>query len=81
MDVNTGHLVADIDMVAELDRHKYTKVPKHLHPEAERALAGQHEVTVNPNTAANLAAWATNQRKKSRTRAKLAKKSRKANRK
>lgn len=80
MDVNTGRLVADIDFIAESERHRFTRVPDLLVAQAEKELAGQREVIVNMRRKNELVRWAKGQKDKNRARAKLAKKSRARNR-
>ena len=80
MDVNRSHLVADINSMPEEMRSLFTPVPKHLQAEAERELAGRSEAHVNPNKKLALNTWAAKKRKSNRTKAKLAKTSRKKNR-
>lgn len=80
MDVNRGHIVADINEVEEKLRHRYTPIPDDLRAEAEDALDGEREAYINPNRAKKLAAWAANTRKTNRARNKLAKASRARNR-
>jgi hypothetical protein len=81
MDVNSGRIVEDIESLPIDVRKLFTPVPEHLRGDAENALAGRSEVTVNLNEQNNLTAWAANVRKKQRTRTKIAKQSRKRNRK
>jgi hypothetical protein len=80
MDAGTNHLVADLNSLKLEDRARYSRLPKHLQAEAERELAGRPDVYVNPNKQTALAQWAAKQRKKNRTRAKIARSSRKRNR-
>lgn len=80
MEVNTGHLVRDLNSVPEEKRHLYTPIPAALFAEADRELDGLDETYVNPNRAVALAAWANNRKRKGRAKAKLAKASRKRNR-
>ena len=81
MDPNTGHLVSNINDLPEDVREKYKRLTGLLADEARDALAGERETYINLNARTNLAKWAANQRKKQRTRNKLAKKSRARNRK
>jgi hypothetical protein len=81
MDVNSGRLVADIELVDASERDRFKRLPAHLVEDAVRALAGREETTINLNAQSNLASWAANVRKKNRTRAKMAKRSRARNRK
>lgn len=81
MDCNSGRLVADIDQVPKEIRDQFTPVPKHLHAEALRRLAGQQEVIVSPAEQSRLSTWAAKKRAKARKKNKLAKRSRKASRK
>lgn len=80
MDVNTGHLVRDLNSVPAERRHLYTAVPDALKDEAAHELDGRDETYVNPKRAAALSEWANKQKRKNRARAKLAKASRKRNR-
>ena len=81
MNPNTGHLVADLNAVPVAERDEYQKLPKGLERDARAALGDKREVQINLEQRSNLASWAKNQRKKNRTRAKIAKKARKAGRK
>lgn len=81
MDVNSGRIVQNIEDLPESMRALFTPVPKRLQNFAQQALGGNREVTINLNEQNNLTAWAANVRKKQRTRAKIAKQSRKRNRK
>jgi hypothetical protein len=80
MNPDTGHLVADLSELKENVRKDYRSVPAPLRNEASRALAGKRETTINLNAQTNLAQWAANERKKNRSRARIAKKSRARNR-
>ena len=84
MDVNSGHLVADIESVNEAERSKYTKVPKHLEDEAREALTQNgltlNDIIVNLKGRSNLAEWANKKRTKARIRRKISKASRLKNR-
>ena len=81
MNPNTGHLVADLNSVPAAERDQYQKIPEALERDAEAELKGKREVQINLAHRSNLAQWAKNERKKNRTRAKIAKKARKAGRK
>lgn len=81
MDCSRNHLVADINNVPPELRDRYTPVPQSLALEAERELAGKPETYVNPNRVTALTQWAGNRKRKERKRAKLAKASRRRNRK
>lgn len=75
MNVNTGHLI-DFETYSEmLSAEEYTPVPKELQVAAEKKLAGKHEAVVSLTSGGKLSNWAKAQR-----RNKLAKQSRKRNR-
>jgi hypothetical protein len=81
MDVGRNHLVADIESVPEKMRGRYTEVPEALREAAKEELAGRPDVFVSPAKQSELVDWARNKRKKLRAKAKVAKQSRKRNRK
>ncbi len=81
MDTSNGHIVEDIELVDEKDKAKYTQIPSELHSEAAEFLkknSGYGYYNLTGNTA--LAEWARAQKAKSRSKNKMAKASRKANR-
>lgn len=80
MDINSGHVVADINQVPEIKRHLYTQIPPQLQEQANRELDGRDSTYINLNRATALADWANKKKRKNRAKAKLAKASRKRNR-
>lgn len=81
MDTSNGHLVTNMLSVDESLQPKYTPVPKHLEEYAAFALHGRQETTIDLARDSELARWASGVRKRNRAKAKMAKQSRKANRK
>jgi hypothetical protein len=74
MNVDTGHLVADIGRVARENRAAYDAVPPSLAGDARRVLAGRAEAYINPREATPLSAWAKKRRKERRKAEKAARK-------
>ena len=81
MDTRNGNLYADINDAPEDAREFLRKVPKNLHDAARVFLGNDQVKAIPPNMANNLGKWAKNMRNKNRIRAKIAKRSRKGNRK
>ena len=80
MDTSTGHLVANIGLLAEEDKSKYTEVPEELTTEAKAALGENLDTFIDLKNKSNLALWARKTSVKRRKAAKIAKASRKRNR-
>jgi hypothetical protein len=83
MDVNSGHLITDeaYREMQDFQQRNYTPVPKELQSAAEKKLADKTEAMVSLTSGGKLSKWASEQRKnKRKSRAKIAKQSRKQNR-
>ena len=83
MNVNTGHLITPEMFQAMQDSQQkdYMQVPQELQSAAEKKLAGKPEATVSLASGGKLAKWASEQRKsKRKSRSKIARESRKRNR-
>lgn len=84
MNVETGHLVENIDDVDEEDRGDYEPVPPELQEEARIKLAGGKEVHVQLDRRdSKLAKWARKRRrdkKRAKRKARIARESRRRNR-
>ncbi len=82
MDPRSGELVRDINSIPEDQRHRFEIVPRNLRAEAMTALEGRDRTVVNLKEASPLAVWASRMRVKQRRNAnKIAKASRRKNRK
>jgi hypothetical protein len=79
MDVDTNHLVADINEVPVEKRDKYSSMPRNMRRHAMKELNGKSQAFVDPGLRSPLALWAQNKRKQ-KAKAKIAKASRKRNR-
>ena len=82
MNVETGHLVSDINDVEEPLRDQYERIPAELEEDATRELAGKREVHVAlARRDSKLSKWARKRRAdKKRRRNAIAKASRRRNR-
>lgn len=82
MNVETGHLVSDINDVDETLRDQYERLQGKLAIAAEKELAGRSETVVDVKRGKSpLAKWARKRRRdKKRARAAIAKASRRRNR-
>lgn len=80
MNPETGHLVADMRLLDTSTLPQYQPIPFHLRVHAEKTLDGRAETCVNVNAQNALSDWARKRKAKSRTRATIAKRSRKASR-
>lgn len=82
MDTRSGHIVEDIDEVAEDKKKNYTPIPEDLKAEASAFLnANSAHPYFNLRGNGLLAQWAKTQRTKNRAKNKASRASRKANRK
>lgn len=84
MNVNTGHLITSemFQALQESQQRDYALVPQELESAAEKKLAGKPEAMVSLNSGGKLSKWASEQRRsKRKSRSKIAKQSRKRNRK
>lgn len=63
MDTSTGHVVSDINAVAEAMRGKYVALEGELAKNAARRLAGRSEMTVTLKGTSKLATFARAHRK------------------
>lgn len=84
MNVETGRLINTLgctgEELEELWQAGYKSVPEELQPEAEKELAGKKETVVDLKSGNPLANWAAGQREKKNKRKKMAKESRRKNR-
>jgi hypothetical protein len=74
VNVDTGHVVADLNRIICENRSLYEKVPSSLAGDARRVLAGRQEAYVNPRIATPLTKWAKQKRKERRKAEKAARK-------
>lgn len=74
MNVETGHVVADLARVAAENRSLYERVPPSLAGDARKVLAGREEVYLNPRVATPLTRWAKKKRKERKKAEKAARK-------
>ena len=78
MNVNTGDLYRHLGLVPEIERENITQVPEQYKDEVLEKLKGEDLVKVDMNKSSPLVNWAKKQQKKKKR--KMAKASRKANR-
>ena len=84
MNINTGHLITDegYQAMQDFQQKDYMLIPQELESAAERKLAGKPEAMVSLTSGGKLSSWASEQRRsKRKSRSKIAKESKKRNRK
>lgn len=72
MQINNGHLVADMTSLPEHMADRYTAIPPRLRAEAARVLGGRRSARVDLAQRSRLAKWAAGRRRAKRKAARMA---------